>query len=193
MIIDMHAHLWAEHHEKDENTILKVLDQYNVERIYISTLSEQHPSKEQVNEYNDLTVNFRKRDHRVGGYIYCDPVHDNCIDVLKKGLANGMVAVKMWVSCYCDDVRVNQVAEFCIKHHLPILVHAFKKTIGQLPYETTAINVRNLALRYPDLSIIMAHLGGNCYDGIRCIADLENVYTDFSGTLYRADDIDYTV
>jgi len=38
----------------------------------------------------------------------------------------------------------------------------------------------------------MAHLGGNCYHGIKAVRDYPNVYVDTSGNLYRRDDIDYT-
>ncbi len=193
MIIDMHAHLWDQDDKENSETIIKVLDTFSIDKVFVSTLQEYYPTKEDVKRYNKKTHDFMMRDSRIGGFIYTDPVHNNCIDVIKKGLDEGFSAIKLWVSCLVDDQRVNQIAEFCIKEKLPILTHAFKKASGQLPYETTAIHVRNLALRYPELIIIMAHLGGNSYDGIRCIEDLENVYTDFSGTIFRGDDISYAV
>lgn len=193
MIIDMHAHLWEENYIEDRNMILKVLDRFSIDKVFVSTLQKYYPDKEDVKRYNSLTLEFMMMDQRIGGFIYVDPTHDNCIDVIKKGLESSMSAVKLWVSCFFDDFRVNHVAEFCIDNHLPVLTHAFKKSNGQLNYETTAIHVRKMALRYPELKIIMAHLGGNCYDGIRCIEDLDNVYTDISGTIYHADDLDYTV
>lgn len=193
MIIDMHAHLWDEHDKENRETITKVLDTFSIDKVFVSTLQVYYPTKEDVTRYNNKTYDFMKSDCRIGGFIYTDPVHDNSIEVIKKGLDEGFSAIKLWVSCLVDDQRVNAIAEFCIKENLPILTHAFKKAIGQLPYETSAIHVRNLALRYPELIIIMAHLGGNSYDGIRCISDLKNVYTDFSGTIFRGDDIDYAV
>jgi len=193
MIIDTHAHLWDENYIEDKKIILKVLDTFNIDKIYISTLQVYYPSMEDVKRYNNKTYEFMQEDSRVGGFIYVDPTHDNCMEVLKEGVKRKMAGIKLWVSCFCDDKRVDRVAKFCIDNNLPMLVHAFKKSTGQLPYETTAMNVRNLASRHPKLNIIMAHLGGNCYDGIRCIEDLNNVYTDFSGTIYRSDDLAYTI
>lgn len=193
MIIDIHAHLWRNSYIEDKKTIIKAIDKYKIDKIYMSTLQKYYPTKEDVRGYNELTYEFMQEDNRIGGFVYTDPVHDNCIEVLEQGLKNKMAGVKIWVSCLCDDIKVDKVANFCIANKMPILIHAFKKTVGQLEFETTAINVRNLALRHKKLKIIMAHLGGNCYDGIRCIEDLENVYTDFSGTISRADDLNYTI
>jgi predicted TIM-barrel fold metal-dependent hydrolase len=104
-----------------------------------------------------------------------------------------MQGVKIWVAVLCDDPSVNEIAEECIKKNVPVLVHSFHKAVGQLENETTSEHVRKLALRYPELKIIMAHMGGNVYHGLRCIRDLENVYTDISGTPIGKGEIDYAL
>ena len=103
-----------------------------------------------------------------------------------------MSGVKLWVATFCDDPLVNPVAEQCIRYGIPMLVHAFHKAVEQLEFESLGENVAKLARRYPELKMIMAHLGANCYREIPPIQDCMNVWTDFSGSLYQADDLAYT-
>lgn len=194
MIIDVHAHLWADRYKEDKKTILKACELYSIDNIYISTISSYNPDTDEIEYCNNLTYDFMKEHPKlVSGYIYVNPSNSNRLDVLKRGLDRGMEAVKLWVATKCDDNRVNDIAEYCIDKNIPILAHAFHKATGQLESESTAVNVRSLALRYPKLKIIMAHFGGNIYYGLRCVTDLENVYNDFSGTMIGTGDINYAI
>jgi len=194
MIIDAHAHLWANSYKEDKKTIFKACELYEIDKIYISTLDSYYPDHNEIEYCNKLTYDFMKeKPDLVSGYIYVNPSHSNRLDVIKRGLDRGFEAIKLWVGTECDDYRVNDIAEYCIENNIPILAHAFHKATGLLENESTAEHIRCLALRYPELKIIMAHLGGNLYHGLRCIADLENVYSDFSGTMIGTGDIDYTV
>ncbi len=194
MIIDIHAHLWADHYKEDKKTILKACELYGIDKIYISTISSYSPDYDEIEYCNKLTCDFMKEQPKlVSGYVYINPTHSNRVEALKRGLDNGMEGVKLWVATECDDYRINDIAEYCIDKNAPILVHAFHKATGQLKNESTAENVRCLALRYPELKIIMAHLGGNLYYGLRCVTDLENVYNDFSGTMIGTGDINYAL
>lgn len=194
MIIDVHAHLWADNHKADKLTILSACELYKIDNIFVSTISSYYPDHEEIEYCNKLTVEFmREQPDLVSGYVYVDPTHSDRVEVLKKGLDAGMRGVKLWVASKCNDYRVDDIAEHCIDKNIPILVHAFYKATGQLEHESTAEHVRCLGLRYPELKIIMAHFGGNLYHGLRCIADLDNVYSDFSGTMIGTGDMNYAV
>jgi uncharacterized protein len=195
MIIDIHAHLWASNYDRDKADIVIACEKFGFSRVYISTLESYYPCMEDITAYNRLTKEFmNEHPGLVRGFVYADPRHPNCIDVIRQGvLEYGMEGVKIWVSLFCDDPRVNKAAEQCIDFKIPMLVHAFHKATGQLEHESTGPNVRNLALRYPELKLIMAHLGGNAYHTLRCIEDLPNVYSDLSGTLCYNDDLSYAV
>lgn len=195
MIIDIHAHLWAVSYKNDRDRILKACEMFSIERIYVSSLSSYYPDKKEIEKLNRLTADFVS-DHprQVGGFVHLDPRHDNKIDVMKRGVEEqGMEGVKLWVSVLCDDPRVNEIAEKCIGYDIPMLVHSFHKSVGQLAFESTGEHVRGLALRYPELKIIMAHMGGNPYHGLRCVSDLENVYPDISGTMSGKGEIEYAL
>ena len=74
------------------------------------------------------------------------------------------------------------------------LIHALKKSqFAGVPTENTSVEIRNLALRYPELKIIMAHVDGNCYHGVPNVRDLTNVYVDISGRGNREGELEYIV
>jgi predicted TIM-barrel fold metal-dependent hydrolase len=102
-----------------------------------------------------------------------------------------MKGMKLWVSTFCDDPLVFPLVEQCALYDIPVLVHAFYKATGQLPYESLGENVANLAKRYPTVRFIMAHLGANSYRELKPIRRCKNVWADYSGTLFRRDELDY--
>ena len=196
MIIDVHMHLWGDH-ESTKSEILKVCERHDVRKTFISTLlgTLQQPNEEEIRTGNDITYRFMKSaPSLIKGLAYLNPLNDNCADELKRRIEDeGMSGIKIWVATQCDNPHVDIIADLAIKYDIPILIHAFYKKMGFLPGESRGFHVRNLAKRYPELKIIMAHLGSNVYDSIKCIKDCPNVYTDFSGSMYRRDDLDYTI
>ncbi len=197
MVIDMHTHLWLQHVESDRELTLCAMDKYGIDWVYVSGLSVTSPNKEQVEAQNQSVYQFAKDyPDKVKGYVYISPEHDNAMDVLRRGIEDmGMIAVKLWVSTFCDDVCVNPIVEKAIDYGVPILLHSWLKAkpISQCEFETTGKHVANLARRYPEAKLIMAHLSGNCYDGIRAVRDLPNVWCDYSGSTFRQDDLSYAI
>jgi len=174
---------------------MKSCVQFDIVKVYVSALNSEYPDEDEICELNDEVYRFmQEQPEIIGGYCYLNPSHANCVDELKRRIEDhGMSGVKLWIATFCDDSRVFPIVEQCIRYQIPILVHAFHKVVGQLEHETTGVHVANLARQYPEAVIIMAHIGGNCYDGIKAIKNCKNVYVDTSGCIYRRDDIDYTV
>lgn len=197
MIIDVHAHIMAADYEKDKQDILKAIVLYGIDRLYVSAIDGAvfNPGKEEIDAYNAEMYRFMQQcPEHIFGYCYVNPNHDNTLEVLKRGIdVYRMSGVKLWVSHYCDDSKVFPVIQFCIERSVPVLIHSFHKAVGQLPNETVGKNVAALARLYPQAKILMAHLGANCYNGIKAIKNCPNVMVDFSGSIFRRDDIDYTV
>ncbi len=193
MLIDVHAHIWKGKYEQDKRNIVKACRLYGISRIYISGLGSQQPDEQEVKEVNAEVHQFKKEEKDlVRGYCSINPANKNCLDTLKQGIEEyGMSGMKLWVATFCDDPRVYPLIEQCIQYDVPILIHAFHKAVGQLPFESHSWNVANLARRYPEARIIMAHMAANCYTGLKPIRDLDNVWTDFSGTIIRGEDINY--
>ncbi len=193
-IIDMHAHIFKNREAECVNTMRKAADRFGIEKILVSALGSHCPDQAEVAYLNQQTEKLIRQDALFGGYVTVSPEHDDSLDVLRKGIeTQGMIGMKIWVSCLCDDERCDRLYDYCGQNNVPVLVHAFAKTVGQLPFEATGVHVANAARRHPNTKFIMAHMGGSCYHGLRLIQDLPNVWTDFSGGPFRPDDIPYAV
>ena len=63
-----------------------------------------------------------------------------------------------------------------------IFQHTFAKTTGNLPGESTPMDLAELARRHPSVPMICGHTGGNWEIGIRAIRGVKNLSCDLSGT-----------
>lgn len=195
-LIDMHAHLFAQNgYEREKSIILKNVEIYGIDRVCVSVLNGFFPTEDEVEVMNREACNFtREHAECISAYVYVSPEHENALSVLRRGIEDySMIGAKVWVSERCDSPKMNPLAEALIGYGAPLLIHSFKKSTGQVACESTAKNVRELALRYPELKIIMAHVDGNCYEGVECIRGLENVYVDVSGSTARRGEVEYAV
>lgn len=195
-IIDMHSHIWMWDIEMTTKRLIKAVETYGISKTFVSTLSTASPDAETVDAMNGETYRLMKRYPQYAeGYVYISPEHKNSLDVLKKGIEEqGMCGVKVWVSEKCDSDKMNSLCEKIIDYNVPILIHALKKSQGVAPpNESNSHNIRKLALRYPEMKIIMAHVDGNCYYGVPNVRDLKNVYVDISGRGNREGELEYIV
>lgn len=195
MLIDIHAHIWKGNYARDKAEIVKACSLYGISKVYISGLNSLNPDEEEIKELNHEVYKFmQEQPGLIKGFCYVNPLHKKCLDDLKKGIEEyRMSGMKLWVATFCDDPHVFPLVEKCIEYGIPILVHSFHKSVGQLDNESTGIHVANLARLYPEAKIIMAHLGANCYHGIKAIRNCSNVWVDISGSIFRRGDIDYTI
>lgn len=196
MVIDIHNHIYSGRYDKSEREILKAIELYDISKVYVSGLgSGLYASREEIAECNMEAYRFsRENPGRIDTLCYVNPLYENCMEVLKRGVEEyGMSGMKILIDIFCDDPKVYPLMEKCIEYKIPVLIHCFYKAVRQFPHESTGVNVANLARRYPDAQLVMAHLGGNCYHGIKAVADLENVCVDFAGSIFLRDELDYTV
>lgn len=192
-IIDIHAHIWLGREEENILCLRRTAREYGIEKILISSLGSHYPDPEEITRLNDIAANICDDDPLFCTYVTVSPEHPNALQVLEKGIQRGAVGMKIWVSCLCDEACCNALYRRCAEADLPVLVHTFAKTTGQLPGESTAVHLRRAALAHPATTFIMAHLGGNCYHGVPMIRDLQNVFVDFSGSTSRRDDLPYAL
>ncbi|WP_179229255.1 amidohydrolase family protein [Parenemella sanctibonifatiensis] len=184
VVIDAHAHL---HGAELDPGVEEECEAHGVDRIVVSSIANfrAFPSFEQVRQANaDLLAVRQRRPDLVECYCYVNPRHgaEGLAD-LRRNIAEGMVGIKLWIATTADDPRVDPFVELAVEHRMPILMHAWRKTVGQGPYETTAAHIASIAARHPDARIIMAHLGGQVESAMTTIAPYANVLTDTSGTL----------
>lgn len=198
MIIDIHAHIWGRSPEgliKTKNHLLECIEAFEIDRVYISGLSNYYSDEKEIDYLNDEVAKFMKeKPAQIGGAVYLNPQNKNVMDVLKRATQEqGFEMIKLWCCTHADDPSVDPIMQYAEENGLPVLFHSFKKSTPQVPNETTGIHVANIARRHPKTKILMAHLGGSSYDGIPAIRDLKNVWCDQSGSIYHGDDVNYAL
>lgn len=187
--IDMHAHPPYDHALIEP--MLASARSAGIRRIILNALGYsamiEYPSAEEVERGNALVGDLIARyPGYVFGLVYVNPNLPETLPMLDAGLTNpGMLGIKLWVSCRDDHGRLDPifpVLDFAAERDVPVLIHAFYRTGGNLPGELSPSDVADLAERFPKTKIVMAHLGGQWVQGVRTIKPYRNVWSDISGS-----------
>ena len=128
---------------------------------------------------------------RLIGFLSVDPTQPGWERELRDGHEElglrGIKLLPMYAGFRPDDERLEPLWTYATKHRLPVLLHAGTTFIAQAPLECTLPrHIDPVATRFPEVRIIMAHLG-HPYEG-ECIVTARkhpNVYTDISALHYR--------
>ena len=125
------------------------------------------------------------------GFACANPSRPDVMEKLRHSIETlKLEGVKMgpiYQNFHLSDKRVAPVFAYCQQNNLPITMH-MGTTFGRLcPIDYgRPIHVEPVAIRYPDLKLIMAHMGhpweGEC---IAIIRKQPNVYADLSALFYR--------
>ena len=199
MIIDMHGHIFCSNLENDKREVLETIERYQIDLVYLSAieLTNQVPNESQIDEWNHAQYQFESEHPEcIRSYCRVNVLNKNAVDVVKRGIYDhNVIGLKLLSETPMDDPRVNPVVEEAIRANVPILIHASHKAPGSpmYPQESNSVHIANLAARYPEAKIIMAHTGGNAYLAVKRIKPYKNVAIDISGSLLRSGTLEYTV
>jgi predicted TIM-barrel fold metal-dependent hydrolase len=128
---------------------------------------------------------------RMIGFLSVDPTQPGWQDELIAGHRDlkmkGIKLLPMYAGFDPNSPSLDYLWEYATKHGLPVLLHTGTTFIDKAPLEYTKPHlIDNVARRFPDVKIIMAHLShpyeGECAVVIRKHA---NVYADCSALHYR--------
>lgn len=99
----------------------------------------------------------------------------------------GIKLLPMYAGFRPDDERLDPLWRYATRKQVPVLLHTGTTFVAQAPLECTLPrHIDAVAIRFPDVKIIMAHLG-HPYEG-ECVATFRkhpNVYADVSALHYR--------
>jgi predicted TIM-barrel fold metal-dependent hydrolase len=129
--------------------------------------------------------------NRLIGFLSIDPTQPGWENEMQSGHQElGMAGIKllpMYAGFRPDDERLDTLWQYAAKHELPVLLHTGTTFIAQAPLECTLPrHIDKVAARFPEVKIIMAHIG-HPYEG-ECIVTARkhpNVYADISALHYR--------
>jgi uncharacterized protein len=125
------------------------------------------------------------------GFMSLDPTQPGWEDEMRYGCEElklrGIKLLPMYAGFRPNDPSLDPLWEYANKHRLPVLLHAGTTFVSQAVLECTLPrHIDDVAIRFPELRIILAHLG-HPYEG-ECIAVIrkhEHVYADVSALYYR--------
>jgi predicted TIM-barrel fold metal-dependent hydrolase len=128
---------------------------------------------------------------RLIGFLSLDPTQPGWEEELSSGHQElglrGVKLMPMYAGFYPQDERLDPLWRYAQQHGLPVLLHTGTTFVSQGPIEMTLPrHIDVVARRFPDVRIIMAHLG-HPYEG-ECVAVIRkhpHVYADVSALHYR--------
>lgn len=128
---------------------------------------------------------------RLVGFLSVDPTQPGWQDELEEGHQDlhlkGIKLMPMYAGFKPDGPELDHLWKYASQHRLPVLLHTGTTFIDKAPLEYTLPRLLdNVAIRFPETKIILAHLG-HPYEG-ECIATIRkhrNVYADCSALHYR--------
>lgn len=174
--IDAHAHVgyfggWCDVGVTPEEMIAQ-MDLYNIEKTVISTYPIGE-SIEAVDKYPDRLI----------GAAWINPCEAGCIEQARDAVENhGFKAIKLHplLNAYvANDPCVFPVAELAGELDIPLMIHT-----GHPPF-SLPWSVAQLAELYPDVKMVMVHMGHGNGIYIQAAIDLakkyDNLYLETSG------------
>jgi len=125
------------------------------------------------------------------GFLSLDPTEAGWQEEMHVGHQQlglrGIKLMPMYAGFRPDDSKLDPLWQYATKHRLPVLLHTGTTFISQAPLECTLPrHVDATACRFPEVRIIMAHLG-HPYEG-ECVAVARkhpHVFADVSALHYR--------
>lgn len=208
MLVDVHSHAWSypEHFSDDfRNQAKRARAGVEVD------LTVRYEEYRQSASEADVTIVFGGKarlsglwvddrfvadyvaqdPQRLRGFLSVDPTQTGWQQEMQAGHQElGLCGIKllpMYAGFRPDDERLDPLWRYATHHKLPVLLHAGTTFVAQAPLECTLPrHIDPVAIRFPDVKIIMAHLG-HPYEG-ECIVTARkhpNVYTDISALHYR--------
>ncbi|MEK6927430.1 MAG: amidohydrolase family protein [Nanoarchaeota archaeon] len=187
-LIDIHGHIYNEQVEGAKyigfDDLIKNLNKSGVDKIGIiqSILFDSDFSLKEI-------VGFAERDKRIFVISAIDVKKEigKQLKEMEKYVRNGVVkGIKIYTGyqkVYAEDVQLEKVYDFCISHDIPIMFHTGDTLVDDAEVKYShPLQFDSLAVRYPQLKIILAHMGNPWMeDCAEVVYKNKNVYVDISG------------
>src|SRR6187200_183456 len=156
-IWDVHTHLATLPGDTPEDRLGRLLeyaDRLGISRVcvYMGMKWSYDPSPAEMRQQNnEVLAAIRRWPDRAFGFVYLNPKHPRAsLDELNRCIADGpMVGVKLWVAAHANDPNVDPLVERATELNAVIFQHTWIKVTGNLPGESTPMDVVALAKRHP--------------------------------------------
>jgi len=188
-IWDLHCHLSGLPGNTPEARLAKLIefaDRMGIVRLCVFMGMEwsYDPLPEKMRQENDEVLRaVRRFRDRAFGFVYLNPKHTQAsLDELNRCVRDGpMVGVKLWVAQHCNAPELDPILDLAADLKALVFQHTWLKINGNLPGESTPMELAELAARHPRATIVCGHSGGDWERGLRAIRPHMNVYADLGG------------
>jgi len=188
-IWDLHCHLsGVPGRTPDERMVqlVRYADRMGIARlcVYMGMNWSYDPSPEEFRKQNDEVLQALSHWHdRAFGFVYVNPKHvDASLAEIDRCVRDGpMVGVKLWVARRANTPELDPIIDRAAKLKAVIFQHTWLKVGGNLPGESTPMDLAVLAARHPGAMLICGHTGGDWERGIRAVRAYRNVAVDLAG------------
>lgn len=189
-IWDVHCHINGAPGRTPEErmaTLIRYADRLGIERLvaFMGTPFVHDPSADELRRQNDEVLQALAHWHdRAFGFVYVSPKHvETSLQEIDRCIRDGpMVGIKLWVAARCNVPEIDPIIRRTAELKALIFQHTYIKTTGNLPGESTPMDLVELAQRFPDVSFIAGHVGGNWELGIRAVRGQTNISIDVAGS-----------
>ena len=208
MIVDIHSHAWEYPRHFDDDFRRQAMMARGGEEVDLTVRYDEYRTaapedtvtvvmggKARLSglwvDDDHVAAYVRAHSDRLVGFLSVDPTQPGWEDELRYGHEElGLCGVKilpMYAGFRPDAPELNPFWEYVSRHELPVILHSGTTFIRQAPLACThPEHLDDVAIRYPDANIIMAHLGHPFeHECVAVIRKHPNVYADVSALYYR--------
>jgi predicted TIM-barrel fold metal-dependent hydrolase len=166
----------------------------------------QHPLLDTAFETQKWEILVQHQD-RVSGLIPIEPSYPGkSLAKMEKWIRHGpCIGIKYSggneAGVNCDHPNNDAIIKLAVELNAVIYIHTWIKVGGKAPRagggnsagESSPMDIARLAQRYPDVSLICGHSGGDWELGVRAIRPFKNVLLEFAGSDPHSGSVDYAV
>jgi predicted TIM-barrel fold metal-dependent hydrolase len=200
MLIDVHAHFlhdrtpradWQERNASRLQAGERVGITIHVASILGSwglTSPTYFPSLSDLRYGNDCLLTLQ-REHpgRVRGYVTVNPNYTTeALAEIRRCLDLGMVGIKLAASRRADDALLDPICALAAERGVPVLHHIWQHRRRDYAGQeaSDAVELGRLAKRHPEVSFLLAHIGGggDWLHSLPAIRRIPNILVDLSGS-----------
>jgi len=204
-IVDMHTHVFDSLPQPDARVLERMQrlarDCGIAQTVLLANgtgiLADMKANEALIRDINTYTLKaMAHRPERIIGFCYLNPAHSQRFlhEELERCITRGgMRGVKLEAAVNARDRRMDPLMEMVEALGVPIVHHSWYKATPHGRNESNPSDIADLGRRFPQVQLIMAHLGGARQRGILDIHDLANVAVDTSGSQPEEGLVEYAV
>lgn len=200
MLIDVHAHFFTAQSPRADWVEVNARRLEAGERMGITThvasilgswgarSPTYFPSPDDLTYANNAMVSLSvQHPERIKGYVAVNPnFTEHALAEIRRGVSDGMIGVKLAASRRANDPLLDPIVALAEELRLPILHHIWQHRRREWPGQeaSDATELGELAVRHPDATFILAHIGGggDWLHSLHAVRHLPNVMVDLSGS-----------